>query len=402
MSTKSMMGHRTCMRFVNAAGRIPAAVGIGFAGFILTLIVAHGRSTPYNNYVLFADSLLHLHLWIDWPGPYIDAVLFDGLRYIVNDPVPSILLLPFVAIFGLHTNQTVLACVLAGVATGAAFSLFRRLGVSFDTALWLTAFALAGTDLLWCSMLGDVWFVAQSSAVAFTLLALNELAGKRRGWLVAFWFALAVGSRFTVVMALPVIAYWIAFGFTVPERRWAALRSATLTLVPFGALWVAYNLARWHVPWDSGHTIFYHEDAIGSLNGSPFSLGNLPMQFYSFFVQQPTFGAVYPYVVPGQGGVALTWTSPALIIAFFARRPRMLIVSCWVAIVLVAAPSFMYYVNGFAQFGMRHALDFEPFVFVLMALAVRERMPFLAKAAIVWSVAVGMWGTWFWNVFYRH
>jgi hypothetical protein len=59
-------------------------------------------------------------------------------------------------------------------------------------------------------------------------------------------------------------------------------------------------------------------------------------------------------------------------------------------------------VNGYAQFGMRHALDFEPFVVVLMALAIPARVPLLAKAAIVWSVAVGLWGIWFWNVFYRH
>jgi hypothetical protein len=50
---------------------------------------------------------------------------------------------------------------------------------------------------------------------------------------------------------------------------------------------------------------------------------------------------------------------------------------------------------------MRHALDFEPFVVVLMALAVRERVPILGQAAIVWSVAVGWWGIWFWNAFYR-
>jgi hypothetical protein len=384
------------MRFVK--GPLPA----GVLGFVFTLICAHGRSTPYNNYVRFADALLQGHLWIDWPGPYIDAVLFDGLRYIVNDPVPALLLLPFVAVFGMATNQTLLACVMCGVATGAAWTLFRRLGVARNDAMWLTAFAFAGTDLLWCSMLGDVWFVAQTCAVAFTLLALAELAGPRRGWLVAFWFALAVGSRFTVVMALPVVAYWIAFGFAVPQRRWPALRSAVLTFLPFGALWVAYNLARWHVPWDSGHTIFYHEDAAGSPTGSPFSIGNVPMQLSSFFVQAPAFGPVYPYVVPGYGGVALTWTSPALLLAFFARAPRALIVSCWIAIVLVAAPSFEYYVNGFAQFGMRHALDFEPFVFVLMALAAQRGLPVLAKAAIAWSVAVGLWGTWFWNVFYRH
>lgn len=377
------------------------AVACGVAGFLFTLLFAHGRSTPYNNYVLFADALVHGRLWIDWPGSYIDAVLFDGHRYIVNDPVPALLLLPFVALFGMAANQTLLACVLAGVATGAAWALCRRLGVAEEDALWLTFFFFAGTDLLWCSMLGDVWFVAQSSSVAFSMLALVELAGRRRGWLVAVLFALAVGSRFTVVMALPVVAYWIAFGFAVPERRVTALRSAALAFAPFVALWIAYNQARWGVPWDSGHTIFYHEDPSGSAYGSPFSLANVPMQLQSFFVQYPTFIRTFPFAIPEYSGVALTWTSPALVLAFFARRPRALVVSSWLAVVLVAAPSVLYYVNGYAQFGMRHALDFEPFAFVLMALAARSGLRTIGHVLIGWSVLAGLWGAWFWNAVYR-
>jgi hypothetical protein len=61
----------------------------------------------------------------------------------------------------------------------------------------------------------------------------------------------------------------------------------------------------------------------------------------------------------------------------------------------------MYYVNGFAQFGMRHALDFEPFLVALMFLATKERLPVWGKALICYSVAVGLWGCWFWNSFVR-
>ncbi len=77
------------------------------------------------------------------------------------------------------------------------------------------------------------------------------------------------------------------------------------------------------------------------------------------------------------------------------------IVTAWLAAALVAVPSFLYYVNGYAQFGMRHALDFEPFLFVLMALAVRDGLPVLGYVAIVWSALTGLWGTWYWNAFYR-
>jgi hypothetical protein len=375
---------------------------VGVIGFAITAAFAHGRSSPYNNYVLFADALLHGRIWIDWPGPYIDAVLFEDRRYIVNDPVPGLLLLPFVAIWHLSTNQTTLACVLAGIGAGAAWKLARNLGVSAADADWLAAFMLLGTDLMWCAMLGDVWYVAHVACAAFLLLALAELAGRGRAWLVAFFFALACGSRFTVVLTLPAFGYWLTCGFAVEKRNLRALLPAGLTWLPFAALWVAYNEVRWHVPWDSGHTIFFHQDAdVGDVVGSPFALRNVPYQLWSFFVQAPEFQALPPYAVPTQSGVALTWSSPALLLAFFARRPLPLVVSLWCATVLAAIPSFLYYVNGFIQFGMRHALDFEAFAFVLMALAARGGLRPVWRALIAISILMGFWGSWYWNTFYR-
>ena len=87
-------------------------------------------------------------------------------------------------------------------------------------------------------------------------------------------------------------------------------------------------------------------------------------------------------------------------LACFARQPRRLVVALWIATLLVAAPSLLYYANGGSQFGMRHALDFEPFLLVLMALAVREGVGWIwpaAQGAIAWSVAVGLWGCWVWD-----
>jgi hypothetical protein len=73
----------------------------------------------------------------------------------------------------------------------------------------------------------------------------------------------------------------------------------------------------------------------------------------------------------------------------------------WIATALTAAPSLLYFVNGYAQFGMRHALDFEPFLFVLMALAVRARYPLWGHILTAYSVLMGIWGLWFWRTFYR-
>ncbi|HZO93956.1 MAG TPA: hypothetical protein VFB22_09290 [Candidatus Baltobacteraceae bacterium] len=381
----------------------------GILAALVALLFAHGRVTPYDNYVLLADALLHHRLWIDplWPGPAIDAVLFDGHRYIVNDPIPALLILPLVEAVGVRANQTLLACLMCGVAVGAAWAFFERLGVAQRPAIWLLVFFFAGTDLLWCSMLGDVWFAAQTCAVAFTMLALCEVAGKGRGWLTGLWVALALGSRFTLVMALPVFAWWVWRGFREPRRDPRALGAFVLVLVPFFAAWVAYNMARWHVPWDAGHTIFYHQDPyMGSPDGSPFGLGNVPVELWSFFVQPPLWLGKPPWLVPDAPGTALWFTSPALLLAFLAREPRRLVLALWAAVALVAAPSLLYYANGGAQFGMRHALDFTPFLLALMGLAAQRDLRVAvrrgAQALIVWSAAAGVWGCWYWNTFVRH
>jgi len=376
---------------------------VGAFGLVLCLLFSHFRSTPYNNYTLLAQAILHGRLWIDWPGPYIDAVLFEGHRYIVNDPVPAIFMLPVVAIWGTSANETIVACLFGGAATLAAWRLARNVGCSALTADWLAAFMLGGTDLLWCAMLGDVWYFAHVACATFLLLLLAELTGKRRAWLVTTYFGLACGSRFSVVLAAPLVAYWCAFGLLEPARDLRRLRSVFLTAAPFVVLYVVYNEARWHLPWDIGHTIFYHQDVfVGSAVGGPFQFSALPFQLYSFFAQVDiAAGPAFPYLVPGQSGQALTVTSPALVLAFFARGSRRTILTLWLAVALAAAPSFLYYVNGSIQFGMRHALDFEPFVFALMALAARGDLRWYGNVLIAWSVIVEFWGCWYWNTFYR-
>jgi hypothetical protein len=381
------------------SARIRPAYAAAFVAFVVTALVSHLRATPYNNYVLLAQALLGGHSWIDWPGGYIDALPYNGHYFVIEGPLPALLLMPMVALFGSQANQTGLSVVLAAVAIGAAWELGERFGLSRASIAWMCAFLLAGTDLLWCAMLGDVWFTAHVSAVCFTLLALVELAGKRRGWLVALFAACAFESRFSMFAALPVYLYLMCVPTQEGLRR--RLASSIAVLIPVGILWILYNEARWGAWSDIGYTAWYHQDQVGMQTGSPFRLMYLPYQLQSFFVQLPTFLPSFPWLRPEYSGVALTWTSPALLLAFFARSPARWVLALWAATILVAIPNLLYYVNGFAQFGMRHALDFEPFLIALMMLAVRKRFPRLGYVLITYSVTVGLWGCWYWLTFVR-
>ena len=309
-------------------------------------------------------------LWIDalWRDASIDAVLFHGHRYIVNDPVPAVLMLPLVALFGLAANQTLLACLLCGVATGAAWALLERLGVVDRTTLWLVVFFSPAR--ICCG--ARCWATCGSSRrrrpSRSRCSRCASSPGKRRGWLVAMWMALALGSRFTLVMALPVVLWWV--WRRISRRENVRPRSALAFVVDADPVLRCSGSrtisARWHVPWDAGHTIFYHQDPyMGSTSGSPFALANVPMELFSFFVVPPGVprglsvrraARVRDRAVVHQPGAAC-WRSSR------ASRGGWSI-SLWLATVLMAGPSLLYYANGGSQFGMRHALDFAPFVLV--------------------------------------
>jgi len=382
--------------------RIKPAYVAGFAAFVITAAISHLRATPYTNYVLLAQAWLQGHAWINWPGQYIDALPYsDGHYYVIEAPMPAVLLLPLVAIFGLQANQTLVSVLLASVAIGAAFELGERFGLSRASNIWICAFLLVGTDLLWCAMLGDVWFIAHVSAVCFTMLALVELAGKQRGWLVALWAACAFESRFSLALAVPIYCVTLSLSKGGTQERSRALASFFAVLVPVAALWLFYNHVRWGTWTDVGYTDWYHQDSAGMPTGSPFRLSYLPYQLWSFFVQAPDQVPVFPGLRPSLSGVALTWTSPALVLAFLARAPWRWTIALWALVLLTAAPNFLYYVNGYAQFGMRHALDFEPFLVALMMLGVRDRFPHWGYYLIAYSVAAGLWGCWYWLTFVR-
>jgi hypothetical protein len=392
--------------------RYTGAAAAAAVAFTVILISSHLRSTQQNNYVRVAYAWLHGRMWIDWPGRWMDAVQYNGHYYGVDGPVPALFMLPWVAIWGNDANQTTVAIVFAAVATGLAWVLAERLGVTdLSTKVFLAMFFVAGTDVWWCAELGDVWFLAHLCAVTFILGALVELCGKGRGWLVGLCGVLACGARFPEVAALPLLAWGLwsgAFAGAVPAQaaRIARLRSFGIVLACWAIAFVGYDELMWGTVFDIGHTVYFHADAWGQKTGSPFALRYLPYQIYSFFFRAPIFvewlqQPMWPYVKPDTNGIALTFTSPALVLAFLAKTPRNVVTALWVTTALVAAPEFLYYLNGWVQFGMRHALDFLPYLFALMAIGVRNRLPNWGVALIIWSAFVGAWGVWYWNSFVR-
>jgi len=116
---------------------------------------------PFNSY--FLDVL-----------PVLDANGHTtGRALIPFPPLPAVVLLPFVAVFGLSTNAQGIAAVLGGVDVWLAWWLLGLLGLRLSLRAAVTVFFGLGTVFFYASMLGTTWFFAHVVAVGLTLLAVG-------------------------------------------------------------------------------------------------------------------------------------------------------------------------------------------------------------------------------------
>jgi len=84
-----------------------------------------GEGAQWNHFVYLADAFLRGHLYI--PNILTELASWNGHYFVVYPPMPAILLMPFVAIFGTSFYQPVLSIVLGAVNVLLAYTVLLKL-----------------------------------------------------------------------------------------------------------------------------------------------------------------------------------------------------------------------------------------------------------------------------------
>jgi hypothetical protein len=169
-----------------------ASMGAGTA-VVLAMLAIYLVSNPvrtnfYDHFVWQASAWLEGKAAIRYPvypGDKLGAVDFyfqdvlpvpttDGVprALIPFPPLPAVVLLPFVAVFGLATNAQLIASVLGALVVGLGFWVLGRLPVRPSVRLTTTILFGLGTVFWYASELGSTWFLAHVVAVGLTFLSL--------------------------------------------------------------------------------------------------------------------------------------------------------------------------------------------------------------------------------------
>ncbi|HVP12874.1 MAG TPA: hypothetical protein VMV94_17000 [Phycisphaerae bacterium] len=326
----------------------------------------------------------------------------DGKRlYCAYPPLPAILLVPFVAVFGLAVRVQD-ACRLVSVINVFVFDacltgLPKLLGeqdLRISARLALDLLFAFGTVAWHNCMLGGDWHLAHAVALCAMLLALREFVGINRPWAIGCFTALAV-------MARPTTGLTCLF-FVLPLIRTRSLRKLlAFAIGPCVAVILLglYNYARFGNLFDFGYTRMLLRGAgremmqqYGQFN-SHFILPNL---FWFFLAPPwPMPQGKFPWLGFDPMGLSLFISCPAMLYVFVAIVKRWRLPTVQNACIATAAcliPLLLYFNTGYWQFGHRFSMDYLPLLMILTLAGMGIKPGRLAYSLIVLAIGIQIWG----------
>jgi hypothetical protein len=451
--------------------RAAVVVGVALAIAAFGIYMATRVDRYYDHFVWQAAAFLEGQAAIRYPvgsGPdgfgnwFFQDVLpvgtVDGIPrgLIPFPPLPALVLVPFVAIHGLRTDDQTIFTALAAVDVAICWWMVGRLRVAPVARFATTVFFAFGTVFWYAAQNTTTWYEAHIVAVGLTMLAVGLAAGwdgdrdrdlddvhgagglegsdgrRRAGprWIdprafaIGLLFGLATTARLTVILAAPFFAIVGPGGWW--RRSWSAGLGAA---IPVGLL-LAYNVATtghvFHPAYDHLYQLEarayvglgYHPDwAAEDPRYVPQNLGIMLLAAPEILpdrlrdtlgtmdvplctepgATRGLFDVVCPLAVPRDIGMSVLLTSPAYLLAlasFRDSRRRRLALAAATAIVLVSIVNLMHFSQGWVQFGYRFSNDFVVFALPLVAVGMRRRggVGLLAFWLIAASVAINLWG----------
>ncbi len=351
--------------------------------------------TPHDQYVRLAAAWLQGRWDLPESPPWLEVARYQGRSYVIQPPFPAVLAVPYVLLAGPAASQAAMSHVLGAVNAGVVFLIARRLSSHLPVQLWLVALFSFGTVYWYAASVGSVWYLAHVVGVLMLNLAVLETLGRRRPFLTGLAVGAAYWARLPTILSLPFFLVAVADHGKVRRSQAARLLAGVAVFVAMNA---AYNWVRFGTPLD---VAYLHRP--GVLQEPWFQSGLLhpsyiPRHLRVLFVELPRFVDRWPYLVPSWTGLAIWITTPAVVLTLVVPPGRER-GACWAAVVPVALANMMHGTWGFAQFGYRFALDYFPFLFLLVAVAVREGMRPWHRVLVAASVAVNLWGVLWTNTF---
>lgn len=372
-----------------------ALVG-GFA-LVLHIDPTHLSSTNLadgsDNLVLQAQAWLHGQLNIS--SSVHDSITLNGKVYLIYPPLPSMLMVPFVAVLGDKFSDiwfTWIFAALSIVLLFRTFEVMRAHRITSRTVLENGIMALTfgfGTIALWLSLGGKVWFTAQIIST-FGIMFMLHCTLSRRWFLATLGVAIVLLSRSSEVFVglVPLVVYLHDLGVgrreqkhpRVLPQRWPSARELAIILIPVviaGLLLLIRNKLYFNNFLTTGYDI-QNQQNYPDIQYGVLSWRYIWPNFVIDFLRWPSFSFASPFDVHPQAdlfvggiGTSIFFSTPLLAVFLFTPQGKTsqpwLRTTLWATVVAILLPVLAFCAGGWSQVGARYILPIYPLLFLLLA-----------------------------------
>ena len=370
------------------------------------------RQGWYPVFIFQAQAFLegHLDLRGELPLGGNDLSFYRGRYYAYWPPLPAIVSLPAVMIWGLAASDKFMTALFAGVNVfliGLLLDQIRRRGwidLAPRTVFSLQVFYALGTEPFTCVLSGggpNFALVLQETCLLSSLACLFAWPMRMRGafWGGFFWCGCILTRAHSVLLAPFYVGFLWSVALRSGGRRWPWGRLAGLGgWAAVGALSImAWNYTRFGSVTDSG-TAYQLWAGPGSATVSQtidhglISPYYIPQNLYAHLIK-PMFQvrSTPPYVTADAIGDGILLTTPLWFVVLWRGRriaAHWLVRASLYGIVPVWGLLLLWYSTGGTQFGMRFLMDFLPLMFLCLAAAVAPKLSQGAMLLLVMSIAI--------------
>lgn len=398
MSARQNIANRESVRM--------AAVLLAFFVLVSAYLCAHYQSVQY--YVYQADAFWHGQMHYAYPlADLRDTVTIDGRHYLPLAPLPAVMLMPLVALFGILPFQSYLMGVMTALTALFAYQVARRLSLTQSPSIWLALAFTFGSVYAGVAYIPFAGQFATATATVLGLAALGEYLGQRRFWLVGMLLAGVLASRpVAVVLGLFFIldTLWGTKESGMPAgHRLARLYPFIAPVALVAAALMYMNYVRFGSMWDFGYAhvdfgIITHRAELAEYG--LFSWRVVPSNLYHYFLALPepvaapdSLGLVPPYLRSGES-LSFFFVSPIFLWLFASklasRRERFAIVAAGCGLVAL----LMYFALNIYELGPRYIVDILPLLyFLLCSYFAAQPLIFRHRLVIVISLLANLYFT---------
>jgi hypothetical protein len=324
---------------------------------------------------------------------FSDTAIYNNQYFWPLGPFPALLILPFLFISN-HFFQGIIAFPLSALNFFLLYKFARYLKVSHTKSLLLSMFFIFGSIYTPLAALPASWYFSQLVACTLLILALFEFTKYKGYLLTGIFLACAIATRFTLIFSLP----FFIFFYITEKPRTPNLIKLLIPIIIAITLLGAYNYSRFKNPLEQGYNYqLIPAEPFVRRNIGLFSAKHIPANLYYMLFKGPdpvfkdkSHELKFPFLTFDSYGLSIFFLSPILFLLFKNSLKSKLTKTAFITSLVMLMPLLTYYGIGQRQVGYRYALDFYPFIFLMLTEPVSLAKTKTIAILVFWGVFFSM------------